>query len=190
MTFWHARCQQIRCKGSGSKSATRMVPQMAVCSITMALPLTTYYRQSMKKLLLALWVLLFLFAACADDRTSDSKDVATINDTEAATAAPVMQVEPNLAVPMPTPTPQATASGMNPPHGQPGHRCEIAVGAPLSSAPSQPVQTQIRTPTAQPTVQPNLNLTPPAAAPRLPPPARILLTASPGTIAPYPWAHP
>ncbi len=24
-----------------------------------------------------------------------------------------------------------TAEGMNPPHGQPGHRCEIAVGAPL-----------------------------------------------------------
>ena len=26
-----------------------------------------------------------------------------------------------------------TAPGMNPPHGQPGHRCEIAVGAPLNS---------------------------------------------------------
>jgi hypothetical protein len=24
-----------------------------------------------------------------------------------------------------------TAPGMNPPHGQPGHRCDIAVGAPL-----------------------------------------------------------
>lgn len=32
-------------------------------------------------------------------------------------------------------TPVATAPGMNPPHGQPGHRCEIAVGAPLNSAP-------------------------------------------------------
>jgi len=29
-----------------------------------------------------------------------------------------------------------TAPGMNPPHGQPGHRCEIAVGAPLNSAPA------------------------------------------------------
>ena len=27
------------------------------------------------------------------------------------------------------------ASGMNPPHGQPGHRCDIAVGAPLNSKP-------------------------------------------------------
>jgi hypothetical protein len=29
-----------------------------------------------------------------------------------------------------------TKSGLNPAHGQPGHRCEIAVGAPLSSAPA------------------------------------------------------
>ena len=28
---------------------------------------------------------------------------------------------------------QATAPGMNPPHGPPGHRCDIAVGAPLKS---------------------------------------------------------
>ncbi|WP_027387662.1 hypothetical protein [Chryseobacterium gregarium] len=30
-----------------------------------------------------------------------------------------------------------TAPGMNPPHGQPGHRCDIPVGQPLSSAPAQ-----------------------------------------------------
>jgi hypothetical protein len=34
-----------------------------------------------------------------------------------------------------TQTTTQTAPGMNPPHGQPGHRCDIAVGAPLSSAP-------------------------------------------------------
>lgn len=28
-------------------------------------------------------------------------------------------------------TPSTTAPGMNPPHGQEGHRCEVAVGAPL-----------------------------------------------------------
>lgn len=36
-----------------------------------------------------------------------------------------------------TTTPAPTAKGMNPPHGQPGHRCDIAVGAPLNSAPKQ-----------------------------------------------------
>jgi len=34
-------------------------------------------------------------------------------------------------------TPGATAAGMNPPHGQPNHRCDIAVGAPLNSPPKQ-----------------------------------------------------
>lgn len=31
------------------------------------------------------------------------------------------------------------ASGMNPPHGQPGHRCDIAVGAPLNSTPNKSI---------------------------------------------------
>lgn len=30
------------------------------------------------------------------------------------------------------------AAGLNPPHGQNGHRCDIAVGAPLNSAPNPP----------------------------------------------------
>ncbi len=33
--------------------------------------------------------------------------------------------------------PTAVAAGMNPEHGKPGHRCDIAVGAPLNSAASQ-----------------------------------------------------
>ena len=44
------------------------------------------------------------------------------------------------------------AKGMNPKHGQPGHRCDIAVGAPLNSKPQTseqklPVQTANQTPT-------------------------------------------
>jgi hypothetical protein len=31
---------------------------------------------------------------------------------------------------------QKTLPGMNPPHGQPGHRCDIAIGAPLNSKPA------------------------------------------------------
>lgn len=49
---------------------------------------------------------------------------------------PVQNQQPvannNQAVTM-TQTPVATKPGMNPPHGQPGHRCDIAVGAPLNS---------------------------------------------------------
>lgn len=37
------------------------------------------------------------------------------------------------------PAPVATAPGMNPPHGQPGHRCDIPVGQPLSNNQPTPV---------------------------------------------------
>lgn len=47
-------------------------------------------------------------------------------------------------------TPAPVAKGMNPVHGQPGHRCDIAVGAPLNS----PVATAKSTPTIQQQNQP------------------------------------
>ncbi|MBF4515011.1 hypothetical protein IRZ71_01590 [Flavobacterium sp. ANB] len=43
-------------------------------------------------------------------------------------------------------------AGLNPAHGQPGHRCDIAVGAPLNSAP-----TQGQTTTTQPTQSVQVN---------------------------------
>ncbi len=54
--------------------------------------------------------------------------------------------QPGTTVKPVTPAPvaqsQSTPAGMNPPHGQPGHRCDISVGAPLNSKPTvQPVQT-------------------------------------------------
>ena len=36
-----------------------------------------------------------------------------------------------------TPVSKATTAGLNPQHGEPGHRCDIAVGAPLNSKPAQ-----------------------------------------------------
>jgi hypothetical protein len=47
---------------------------------------------------------------------------------------------------------QPTAPGMNPPHGQPNHRCDIAVGAPLNSKPASPATTTGTTVNAQPQV--------------------------------------
>jgi hypothetical protein len=66
----------------------------------------------------------------------------------AATTQPVPAPVAVNASPTATPT---TAAGLNPAHGQPGHRCEIAVGAPLSSAPAAKTAAQ---PTNQPTAQP------------------------------------
>ena len=76
------------------------------------------------------------------------------NGIPVATATPaapvVVNAQPNVQ--------QPTAPGMNPPHGQPGHRCDIAIGAPLNSKPVQnPTPVQITNPT-QPTVVP-VNLT-------------------------------
>ncbi len=50
--------------------------------------------------------------------------------------SPIMQTTPQSGAPSginvaPAAGTTATAPGMNPPHGQPGHRCDIAVGAPL-----------------------------------------------------------
>lgn len=60
--------------------------------------------------------------------------------TPATTQPPATPVTQQMKVTVPAPTTKntVTAKGMNPAHGQPGHRCDIAVGAPLNSAPTQP----------------------------------------------------
>jgi hypothetical protein len=51
-------------------------------------------------------------------------------------------------------TPAPSGKGLNPAHGQPGHRCDIAVGAPLSSAPAAKPSAPVTTPIAAPTSSP------------------------------------
>lgn len=57
----------------------------------------------------------------------------------ASTGKSTATVQPQNVTVQPTPTSQVTsvkttvAPGMNPAHGEPGHRCDIAVGAPLNS---------------------------------------------------------
>lgn len=60
-----------------------------------------------------------------------------------------------------------TSTALNPKHGLPGHRCDIAVGAPLSSAPATKAQTPASIQTTTPTNQiqtPVLNTTQTATA--------------------------
>ena len=65
---------------------------------------------------------------------------APLNSKPNATPAPVTanMSTPVVQPPVMTtqPVAQKTAPGMNPPHGEPGHRCDITVGAPLNSAPA------------------------------------------------------
>lgn len=83
----------------------------------------------------------------------DIAEGAPLNGTPAAGTQPkitsVQQPTQNNTVITQQPV-QNTATGMNPAHGQPGHRCDIAVGAPLNSPPSaNPAQPQVIT-TQQP----------------------------------------
>ena len=45
-------------------------------------------------------------------------------------------LQPNVSLQSAPSANVATAPGMNPPHGQPGHRCDVKVGAPLPSTPA------------------------------------------------------
>lgn len=62
--------------------------------------------------------------------TSGATDELQFSDSTAATSQALTQ-------PLTTQPGTAVAEGMNPPHGQPGHRCEIPVGAPLNSEPTK-----------------------------------------------------
>jgi hypothetical protein len=65
---------------------------------------------------------------------------APLNSKPAAQNASPVAVNsspaPAITAVAPAVNQQVTAPGMNPPHGQPGHRCDISVGAPLNSKPA------------------------------------------------------
>ncbi|KAA9331767.1 hypothetical protein [Adhaeribacter soli] len=87
------------------------------------------------------------FAACSEKGNNNASETATINDISAGSGEVQLPAtadqtgvsttsEPTLSQGVADQPAAATATGMNPPHGQPGHRCDISVGAPLNSAPS------------------------------------------------------
>ncbi|MEQ1678755.1 MAG: hypothetical protein ABL876_18815 [Chitinophagaceae bacterium] len=68
--------------------------------------------------------------------TPQNNTVTTTQNSPATSARPVAPViNANNTKQQPIST-AATTAGLNPAHGQPGHRCDIAVGAPLNSAPA------------------------------------------------------
>lgn len=98
----------------------------------------------------------------ASQGAANNQTVAMPSQPNAASTPAVQQVQPQSTT---------TAPGMNPPHGQPNHRCDIAVGAPLNSPPGKNPATQT-TPApvqAQPQMQPQ-NAAPVVTAPGMNPP--------------------
>lgn len=113
----------------------------------------------MKNILCLLAVVSLTFTSCKKEEEAKevtvSKEVSPFSDDFKGAEAPAVTATttppaPGMA-PIGTATtsavaqaPVAVAKGMNPAHGQPGHRCDIAVGAPLNSPPG-------KAPAAQPT---------------------------------------
>ncbi len=121
----------------------------------------------MKLYVTALCAGTFLFFSCANEQESATDKTKTTTQGAAQTTTPTAvppTESPSFNTAQQLPTPQSATpapAGMNPEHGQPGHRCDIAVGAPLNSPPAaapavtttptftpQPVQTPVATPPA------------------------------------------
>lgn len=100
--------------------------------------------------LLPAMLLVSILAACSNgmEEGSSTTPATTAPATNTTTTQPIQQTAP-----------ATTQSGVNPAHGQPGHRCDIAVGAPLNSPPGQsatppPQQTLIKPTPPPPAVMP------------------------------------
>lgn len=157
----------------------------------------------MKKIFtLVLIVSAFLFACNNSDQSPASESGTSdqnIQNTEPAKPDGAAQLPatdnsgamttPPAPASLPPPSPQqaTTAPGMNPPHGQPGHRCDIAVGAPLNSAPATPTA-----PSSSPSVTVNPGSNAPAMTPTAvpAPSAPSAAQASPATATTAPGMNP
>ena len=78
----------------------------------------------------------------AQTSTLSSTDLAKFASAPATNPSQIPGLTVNPSAPTAIP---ASTGALNPAHGQPGHRCDIAVGAPLSSAPAT---TSVNTATA------------------------------------------
>jgi len=81
----------------------------------------------------------------------DSKPAAT--GAAPANIVTTQQPAQNTVVTTQQPA-QKTAPGMNPAHGEPGHRCDISVGAPLDSKPAAPAAVEAKKPAVPPLLAP------------------------------------
>lgn len=111
----------------------------------------------MKNTILGLLAIAIITVSCKkDERATYIKEEASVqqpvvamNQTPKASLLDQAGIQPAQN----NSTAAVTATGMNPPHGQPGHRCDIPVGQPLNSKPAQSGQTPSTTPNQAQTIQ-------------------------------------
>ncbi|MGE0635763.1 MAG: hypothetical protein AB7G44_14920 [Bacteroidia bacterium] len=131
----------------------------------------------MKGYITALCAGSLLFFSCANEQEPATDKTESTTQGAAQTTAPTAMppaTSPAFNPGQQTATPQSSApvaAGMNPEHGQPGHRCDIAVGAPLNSPPAaQPSVTTAPAINTQPATQAPVATPPTATAPGMNPP--------------------
>lgn len=119
----------------------------------------------MKTSFIALCAGSVLILSCANEKETATDKSSSDSVSQTSVPAQLPSDAINTSAPQTFTTQPATpqtsapaAAGMNPAHGEPGHRCDIAVGAPLNSPPSS-------TPAAPVTSTPTATFNPPPAAP-------------------------
>ena len=114
-------------------------------------------------------MLTLLAFACNNEQGTDSQTEEINQNTDSPADVSITPAPPETSKVESNATPsitdskvstQVSSSNLNPPHGQPGHKCEIPVGAPLDSPPSA---------TAAPST-PSATTTPVVTAPGMNPP--------------------
>lgn len=116
----------------------------------------------MKKILAALVTISMLSAGCNSDKTASDGSENTTRNLQPPPVNPV-SVTPNnnnTSNTSNSTSPVTTATGLNPAHGEPGHRCDIPVGTPLSQAPKTTSVTTTPTVTAPTVTAPQITTTP------------------------------
>lgn len=101
------------------------------------------------------------FVAGCSNYSTEEKNASTANSAETPVAAPTINAPANnntSTVSVPVVSPSAATPQLNPAHGKPGHRCDIAVGAPLDSKPATNTANTIQP--AAPTANSGLTITP------------------------------
>ena len=109
--------------------------------------------------------------SCGENKKIEDNNSPALNTESSSTLNQPVQtnetaLKPSDSVKLPQVNNQVigTASGkLNPAHGEPGHRCELAVGAPLDSSPAP--ATKVQTTTAPPVSMPAIETKPNQPAP-------------------------
>lgn len=93
---------------------------------------------------------LLIFIGCSESNNNKPVDTDTQNTENTTPVVAPVTIDNEVQ--------SLSTGGVNPAHGEPGHRCEIAVGAPLDSKPTQPSVTSI----PQPDLSTSPTFTPPS----------------------------